>query len=269
MNKKNSVKYAITIGFFTLLPACNKAPTFAELCDEHPKICNEFKEDTWCKSERKSVGFSNLAHQKIPDELQKHNQLISYENYAKCMEIASKIEHIKLKNKKDTRINNMIKATKRIKEISDNTVNSKHPGLLYFHWSRYLNKNALQTFLALEDTKQLETPTLQLNLATYYAKTDQSKTLNLLYHALELTNINEPINTDIFKSISTILTDKKKPKQVYIWLKILTSYSPKDKTVTTLSLKEYAQTFNLNDEFLDKIASKTLDAILQGEFKKP
>lgn len=72
------------------------------------------------------------------------------------------------------RINNVVNAKNKIKEISENTVNSKHPSLLYFHWTRYLNNDALKTFLALEKTQQLETPNLQFNLATYYAKRDQN-----------------------------------------------------------------------------------------------
>lgn len=72
------------------------------------------------------------------------------------------------------RINNVVNAKNKIKEISENTVNSKHPNLLYFHWTRYLNNDALKTFLALEKTQQLETPNLQFNLATYYAKRDQN-----------------------------------------------------------------------------------------------
>ena len=269
MNKPINFRFVVIIGSCTLLFACNKAPSFAELCDEHPKICNEFKEDYWCKTERIAVGFSNLAHQKKPEDLQKIDQLMSYENYAQCMVHASKIEHNKFKEKQGMRINNAVNANKRIKEISDSTLNSNHPRLLYYHWSRYLNKDALQKFLALENTKELETPNLQLNLATYYAKIDQSKTLNLLYHALELTDVDEPIDTEIFKSISTIFAEKKEYKKVYIWSKVLTSYSPDDKTINTLSLNKYAQAFNLDHEFLDRVASKILDTILQGEFIKP
>jgi len=269
MNKNNYLKHSIIVVACTLIASCNKGPSFAELCDLHPEICQEFKEDSWCKKERISVGFANLAHHEKPEDLQKFNQLISYEKYAKCMDHASKIEHIKFKEKQTMRVTNVAHARKRIKEISDATINSKHPNLLYYHWSRYLDNDALQEFLALEDGDQLETPSLQLNLATYYAKKDQEKTLDLLYHALELTKVNQPINTEIFKSIATIFADKNKHKQVYIWSKILNLYSPEDETVKAIKLDKYADTFNLKQSFLDKVASRTLNTILDGQFKKP
>lgn len=251
------------------LLGCDRKPNFADLCEEHPNICQEFKEDTWCKRERISVGFSNLHHLEAPTDENKYNQLISYENYAKCMTHASKIEHIKFKEKKSMRISNVAKAKERIAEISKETQNSNHPGILYYQWSRYLNNNALQAFLALEDTNELETPHLQFNLATYYAKIDQNKTLKLLYHALELTNKDEPINTEIFKSISTIFADKKKQKQAYIWSKILSMHSPDDESISSESLEEYAKAFKLDHEYLDMIANATLEKIMKGEFTAP
>lgn len=269
MANKVNKNLSLVISMMLLTSACNQAPTFAELCDENPKICNEFKEDSWCKRERIAVGFANVAHKEKPGDIEKYNQLISYENYAKCMAHASNIEHIRFKEKQTMRVNNVAQAKQRIKEISEATVNSKHPNLLYYHWSRYLNNDALEAFLALENTKILETPDLQLNLATYYAKRDQTKTLNLLYHALELTEVDEPVNNEIFKSIATIFADKDKHKQVYIWSKILLLYSPDDENIKRVNLEQYAQSFQLDSEFLDIVAEKTLDKILNGEFKTP
>lgn len=73
INKMMNVKYAI-IGTFTLITACNKAPSFADLCDQHPKICSEFKENSWRKRERIVVGFANLEHKKPPKT---HKNLIN------------------------------------------------------------------------------------------------------------------------------------------------------------------------------------------------
>ena len=257
------------LSLMLLTSACDKAPSFADLCRDNPQICNEFKEDSWCKKERIDVGFANLAHQNNSSDIEKFNQLISYENYAQCMNHASKIEHIKFKDKQTMRITNVIKAKQKIKDISKATESSKHPSLLYYHWSRYLNKDALQTFLDLESTNKLETSELQFNLATYYAKRDQSKTLKLLYHALELSKKDDVINTEIFKSIATIFADKKKYTQVYIWSQILATHSPEDESIKHVNLQSYAQTFNLDQEFLDTVALKTLDSIVNGQFKTP
>ncbi|UUO22280.1 DUF2989 domain-containing protein [Colwellia sp. M166] len=252
-----------------VLMACENGPNFAELCEQNPEICLEFQEDTWCKRERIAVGFANLADKVEANDSNKFQQLIAYEGYAKCMAHASKIEHIKLKIKKTIRINNVMKAQEKIKEISLATRNSEHPDLLFFHWSRYLNEHSLAKFVALEGNELLEKPNRQVNLASFYAKRDPNKTLKLLYHALELYESDATLDTEIFKSIASIFADKKEHKQAYIWSKILHLYNPEDTNITDKSLDSYAKGSGLNHEFLDKVANSTLNKIIAGKFKSP
>ena len=92
-------KIAATLSLFTLI-ACDRGPNFAELCEQHNEICQEFETDTWCKRERISVGLANISEKLKASDDNKFQQLIAYENYKSCMAHASKIEHIKLKDKK-------------------------------------------------------------------------------------------------------------------------------------------------------------------------
>jgi hypothetical protein len=261
-------KLVMVLLFCTLI-ACENKPDFAELCKQNIKICQEFQEDSWCKRERLVVGFANLADKNDANDSNKYQQLIAYESYKKCMLHASKIEHIRVKVKKTIRINNFVKAQAKIKAIALATQNSEHPDLLFFHWSRYLNKQSLNKFIALEGSKLLEKPNQQINLASYYAKHDTNKTLNLLYHALELYPSGSTINTEIFQSLASIFTHKKEYKQAYIWSKILYLYSPKDSNISHETLISYFKSNNLNTEFLDRVAKETLNNILEGEFKMP
>ncbi len=261
-----------TLGCFLLLlllPACDNKPSFAELCDSDTEICHEFEQDSWCKRERIKVGFANLEQKLAASDIHKYNQLIGYEHYAKCMDHASKIEHIKLKQKQMMRVNNSIKAKKRIAEISKETEQSNHPHLLYYHWSRYINEESLATFLAQEGTEALENSHSQYNLATYYTKIDPKKTLRLLYRSLELYQDDETIYPEIFQSISTVFLEERQAKQVYIWLRILRLYSPENKQVTEKSLDNYVLGYKLNKELLDKVAVITLDKIVSRTFKSP
>jgi hypothetical protein len=257
--------------FFTLilLSGCDSAPSFAQLCEENPKICNEFHEDSWCKRERIAVGAANIEHKLQSGDLEKFNQLIAYENYNKCVTHASKIEHIKLKEKKTRRIENMMAARQRIDEIAEETIDSEHPRLLYFHWTRYLNEQSLEKFLLLEGTNELETPESQFELATYYIKRDQAKTLQLLFHALELNNEDNDVNVEVFKSLSSIFADKKQPKQSYIWLRVLQLYMPDDPSLSEVTLNNYVKLHSLDVNFLNKVAETTLDKILSADFTSP
>ena len=232
-------------------------------------MCEEFIEDSWCKAERVKTILNNHALTQTGKDKQKFDLLIAYEEYAACMDHASQIEHIKLKYKTRNRIDNSIKAKERIKELSEETLTSEHPELLFYHWSRYLNEAALAKFLAMEGSKALETSPSQFNLATYYIKRNPDKTLDLLFHALELQPPETPINTEIFKSITTIFTDKDEFKQAYIWLKILTLYDPEDIDSSEEGLIAFAQFHKLDADFLDKVANATLDKISEGRFTAP
>ncbi|WP_448211647.1 DUF2989 domain-containing protein [Colwellia sp. MEBiC06753] len=252
-----------------MLAGCDNGPDLAKICKDNPDMCSEFNEDSWCKRERVNTILANYHLAQTGKEEKKYDLLLAYEKYAACMDHASKIEHIKLKYKQRNRIDNFVKAKERIKEISDDTRNSEHPELLFYHWSRYLSEPALAKFLKLEGSRALETQTSQFHLATYYIKRDPDKTLDLLFHALELVAPEEPINIEIFKSITTIFTDKKEFKQAYIWLKILNSYAPEDKDISEDGLKQFSQFYQLDAGFLDKVAEATLDKIIDGRFSPP
>lgn len=251
------------------LSACDSGPSFAQLCEENPEICSEFHEDSWCKKERILVGAANIAYKKSPVDIHIYDQLIAYENYEKCVSHAAKIEHIKLKEKKTRRIDNMMKARGRLTELAELSENSEHPRLLYFHWTRYLNEESLNKFLALEGSAELETPESQFDLATYYAKRDQKKTLQLLFHSLELHKEGELINDEVFKTLSSIFADKGEFKQAYIWLKILTLYDPIDEDFNDSTLSYFIKQHDLDGEFLDKVANSTLSHIISGSFTPP
>ncbi|GHE83202.1 DUF2989 domain-containing protein [Thalassotalea profundi] len=259
----------INLLFILALSACDSRPSFSTLCAENPEICQEFTKDTWCKRERIEVAYANWEHKENPHDLEKFNQLIAYEKYEKCIAKASLIEHIKLKEKQTRRLNNLAITKEKIKRISEITKHSEHPRLLYYHWSRYLDKNALAKFLALEHTELLKTHESQFELATYYTKRDPIKTLGLLYHSLELVKPKQQINVEVFKAIATYFADKQEAKQTYIWLKVLRLYAPEDEDIKQETLDNYIKGYQLDDAFLNKIASATLNKIQAGEFKAP
>ncbi len=259
-----------TLVIVSLLVGCDSGPNYVQLCQDNPDICQEFQEDSWCKKERIDVGIANINHKLSPnDDINRFHQLIAYEKYDKCVSHAANIEHIKAKEKKSHRIENMMKARTRLEELANQTKNSEHPRLLYYHWTRFLDEQALAKFLALEGTPALETPESQYELATYYTKTDQNKTLQLLFHALELFNPTSNINNEIFKTLSSIFAEKKQVKQAYIWLKILALYDPEDPDIKSNTLQSYIDGYNLDGEFLDKVAETTLDKITSMKFIPP
>lgn len=259
----------LTLLLLTLVSGCDNSKKFAQLCEENPEVCYEFHEDSWCKKERIQVGMAHLDLVAQPQDLQKFHLLIAYEAYEVCVFHAAKIEHIKLKEKRTKRIENMMKAREKIQQLSDDTVNSEHPRLLYYHWTHNLDEAALAKFLALEGSPELETPESQHELATYYVKRDLNKTLQLLFHALELYQVGDEINVEIFKSLSSIFAETQNEKQAYIWLKVLQLYAPEDTDINDKTLIDYVKKFDLNSDFLNKVAQSTIEKIKKAQFKTP
>lgn len=252
-----------------LLFSCDSSKSLAELCEDNPQICQEFGEDSWCKRERIDVALARIALKNQQQDLQKFQLLVAYEGYVKCMSLASEIQHIKLKEKTTLRKNNLLKAKAQLSELSTQTVDSKHPHLLFYHWSRELNENSLAQFIALEDSIELENAISQYHLASYYSKKDLNKTLKLLFHALELHQPTEKLIPEVLQTLATIFTNKDKPKQAYIWLKTYQLVVNNNNNQIELALEKLAKNNNLDVDFLDKVAESTLTKIEHGKFKAP
>jgi hypothetical protein len=257
--------------FFTLIliVGCDGTKSVAELCRDNPEICQEFGQDSWCKRERVGVALARIDLKNINKDPQKYNLLIAYEDYVDCMGLASQIEHIKLKEKTTMRKNNLFKAKAKLAELSDQTLNSDHPHLLYYHWTRGLNKNSLAQFLKLEGSAALENSLSQFQLATYYVKKDNKKTLRLLFHSLELHQPNQKLIPEVFETLATMFTNTNKPKQAYIWLKDNNLVTKKNDELIKQQLKQYQRAHSLDGKFLDDVASNTLTKIENGKFKAP
>jgi hypothetical protein len=185
------------------------------------------------------------------------------------MSLASQIQHIKLKSKTVVRTNNLLKAKAHLAEHTEATMNSNHPNLLYYHWTRRSDEQALAKFLTLEGSKILENPTAQYHLATYYVKRDINKTLGLLFHALELHQQGTEVEVEIFQTLATIFTNKEAYKQAYIWLKVYQLAQKDSNKEVEDNLALYQQGYKLDGDFLDDVAENTLENILVGKFTSP
>ena len=252
-----------------LLSGCDSSKSLVELCKDNPQICQEFGQDSWCKSERIDVALARIHLKTIEKDSRKYNLLIAYENYVGCMGLASQIQHIKLKEKTTMRKDNLLKAKAKLAQLSEETHDSTHPHLLYYHWSRKQNKTALAKFLMLEGTPALEDSISQFQLATYYAKKDNKKTLQLLFRSLELHQPNAELIPQVFETLATIFTNRDQPKQAYIWLSIYHLVTTTHNEKVKKKLKQYQRAYSLDGDFLDDVANNTLANIENANFETP
>lgn len=209
---------SLVAGLF-LLSGCDGLfeKTISDICDEYTQMCSDLNKDAWCRTEKSKIIKNRYSNFLQPSDSWKYELLLNFEDYKKCIAKASQIEHIKLKEKKSGRVVGLIAAEKALRDLARDTRDSTDPRLLYYHWSRFGTESHLEKFLEYRDAGMLETPELQIALATYYVKNDLDKTIQSLYHALELYRPDDEIDTEIFKSLTNIFIKIEDFPSAYTW----------------------------------------------------
>ena len=154
--------------------------------------------------------------------------------------------------------------------IFQDTKNTDHPGLLYYHWSRNNDQSALTKLLALEekqDKRVTEDAEMQFFLASYYVKFDDEKTIDLLYKTLELNKAGEAPNPEIYPTLVSLFYKHEKYKHAYTFARVAQLSGYED--VDILPIEHQLAAAGKSLDSLDDLAQKTYDSIQEGSFVSP
>ncbi len=251
-----------------VLAGCGpKQQTVAEICKDNPAVCSDLNEDAQCNEQRRDVIFERFTEGKLPSDKNKYKLLISFEKYSKCIELASGIEHIKLKEKTTSRVNGFLTSLREIKRLTEETVSSDDPNLLQFHWSRHQSQPHLERFLTAEKNQQLETPELQIALASYYMKRDAKKTIDILHHALSLYKADAVVDPEIYTALTTIYYKQKNYQLSLLWA--LVAEDAGIERIEFARIKTELKEMKIDADPIESLADDTIDSIKQGQFKVP
>lgn len=256
------------IGLF-LISGCSEffEKSVSDICEEHPQMCLGLNPDGWCRAEKSDIIKNKYQNFLTPDEDYKYRLLLNYEDYKACISKAAQIEHIKLKEKKTARVKALVATERELIALARDTRDSENPNLLFYHWSRFGSESHLQKFLSYRDIGLLETPQLQIALASYYIKFDQEKAVISLYHALELYEEGDEINPDVFKSLTNIFIKLEDYTSAYKW-----GFIAREFDIDNLDLPQIEtlviQT-NGNVESIKKTAKYYVKHLQQGTFVAP
>ncbi|WP_244213041.1 DUF2989 domain-containing protein [Idiomarina ramblicola] len=236
-------------------------PTVREICESSPALCNDLNDDNWCNSERRQLIFSRYERKQNDTNEKQYFLMRDLQEYSQCIELASTIEHKKLKRKQSNRIEAFINSQKNIKQLADQTADSEHPLWLYWHWSNRGDQDALQKLLALEGTAKLEKPELKLALATYYTKHDSQKTFALLYSALRLYGPGDRINPEIPSTLVSMYLKEGNGAEAYVWSQVAWQLGQDNleknsmKNIVNASKEQYEEWDDRAESIVDKIKS--------------
>ncbi|WP_018693763.1 DUF2989 domain-containing protein [Algicola sagamiensis] len=250
-----------------VLMACEESLSVRDVCTEKPEFCNDLNKDGRCNNERREVIINRMIEYKKPDDGNKYRLLVDLEVYSKCIELYSQIEHKKLKENKSARVRAFHTSLREIKRLQEQTKHSEMPELLYYHWSRLGNEEAMEKLEKLEEDGKIKSQPMLVSMAAYYTKFDQDKTIRTLYRALEIKTDDDEILKEIFSTLTSIFYKKGEIKLAYIWGKAAEYKGAENIELSplTLALKEEGRDIDK----LDSLAQKTVSDIEDGSFKAP
>ena len=261
------LKKILALTAATLIAGCDSGKSIREICEQESGFCSDLNTDSHCNTQRADVILLRYAESKNADDKTQYELLTAFHDYAKCVELAASIEHIKLKEKTTSRVNGHLTALKEIKRLSKATEYSQYPHLLFYHWSVNGKESAIDTLITMDEKGELETSEFQYKLATYYTKFNTDLAIDKLYKALELNPSGEDASPEIYTALTNMFFQLNEYKLSYIWALVARESGVKNIDLAPL---EYELTNSGKSlEQLASLADKTLDDIENGTFRSP
>lgn len=260
------MKLSLAAASLTLLSGClERHRSTDSLCEKYPEICeNTNLNDGQCRLQRTNLIWQRYDVLKNPVAEEKFKELKFTYDYQKCLEYAARIEPTELKERKTLRTRALINSYKSIRRLSEELAKSDDPEIIYYRWSQG-EKGALRQFLQLEGTSALETPEMQLALATYYTDKDKAKTIQLLKHALELYERGQTIKPEIIQSLATLSHQTKSITNAYLWARVGTELG-----ASVVSQEKLVSFYPMPDDerqAIDLKAQQISTALEKGNFR--
>jgi hypothetical protein len=276
--------------------------SLSKICKESNNLCKKLTADHLCINLRREVivnnYFANKEKELEKKEKHQYELLVNLENFVSCSEKASFIEYdykkmerrdkenkktglltkkeIETRNnfkedlrKRDTdRKTNYIFSTYMLRGLNRKTKNSNNPYLLYWHWSRNGNNEAILKLEKMHENNQIDSYRMNYYLSLHYATFDKEKSIDLMFSSLEKLPIkeyvdkesnddlpnNNSIHFSIFKSLVTYYYNKKDFEKSYIFAKLLEEKN--DKSADIYKIIKY---FEANKK--SKIISRAEDKV--------
>ncbi|MCP4884984.1 MAG: DUF2989 domain-containing protein [Flavobacteriales bacterium] len=208
--------------FAFLLSGCIENRSTAHLCINHPQICEGLNiNDGQCNQIRTQLLWLRFDQIDNPSEFKLFDELELTKTYAQCMEVAGQTQSTTLKSKQRLRTESLIAAYQAIENIEAKLEASYLPSIIYYRWTKG-DPDALDDFLKLENTDLLNTPELQLGLATYYHSKDKTYTLQILKKGLSFYDgrNNETLKKtvpELIKHLATTAHANNQLDEAYLW----------------------------------------------------
>ncbi|GAD74167.1 hypothetical protein VAZ01S_004_00410 [Vibrio azureus NBRC 104587] len=264
---KVNVLYRLPILFCLTLTGCfDGNVTTEELCQKQPELqCKQLNiNDGRCRIPRTNLIWHRYEQLQDHSEASKIKEYGLLAAYRKCLELASQITPIDQSELKRSRFDALVHSINELDRIVAELQGSTQPATLYFLWSQTGDMKARRLFLRMEGTPQLNTAEMQYALATFYAKRDAAKTVELLNNALSMSDTNN-LKPEILNTLASLNQELGNKEQAYLWTMVAKQFdmpiTSKDKLERMFAFKQPAKYEQLED-----LAKRVAKSIKKGKY---
>lgn len=172
--------FTLGMSFFGLF-GCDNDRNISAICKNNPEICADLHKDSWCLTEKTKL-IQNRYMLKDNENLtgkQLYSQLTYLEDYSRCIELASGVQHIIHTNRTADRARAFRLSTQNLSLLQDQTRERQDPFMSYYQWTRFGDTAALNRLLEQENAGEVTDPFLLAQVATYYSNRNAIKAQQL------------------------------------------------------------------------------------------
>lgn len=234
------------------------------LCNSNPSLeCEQLNiNDGKCRVQRTDLIWHRYDMLKKPDDLKLITEYEMLADYQRCLTLAAQIRALKTTAQSQNRFNALQYSYNEQKRLTAVMQEIDDPYIYYFLWT-HGDDHAKRKFLQLEPTGQLDTPTLQYYLATYYSNRDPEHTLAILNKALDLTG-KDNVDNRIIQSLASIHQTAGNIEMAYMWAIVGRSFKLPVSDDRTLAVY-----YSFNEQkkaFLDQKAAEIVTHLQKGTY---
>lgn len=169
--------FALVMSIF----GCDNGRNIQTICKNNPEICADLHKDGWCLAEKTKLiqSRAELIDNVNPTGKQLYQQLTYLEDYSRCIELASGVQHIIHTNRTADRARAFRLSSQNLNRLQEETRQRQDPFMSYYQWTRFGDSHALNRLLAQESAGEVTEPFLLAQVATYYSSRNAIKAQQL------------------------------------------------------------------------------------------
>ncbi|MBM7454354.1 hypothetical protein HNR62_000178 [Oceanisphaera litoralis] len=147
--------------------------------------------------------------------------MVNIKRYHDCLDPLLSIEYTKRKERKNDKLEAVIKAKAALTQLEQQTLDSDYPYLLLWHWQHRGDRLAKARFIKQADMPEMQQPDLQNALAELLIIRDGPAAMRALHRALSLYEAEATVDTDIIANLLTLYIRERRYRDVWIWSRVL------------------------------------------------